>query len=72
MVLVPTANENVEPREDGVRLTGFGVQGLGAPEEPAVQLNPTELLYPFRAVIVPVKFAMVPRKAVSGVFETEI
>jgi hypothetical protein len=72
MVLVPTANENAEPRETGVRLAGFGIQGLGAPEEPAVQLNATELLYPFRAVMVPLKFAKVPRKAVSGVFETEI
>ena len=70
-MLVPIPNKNVEPRELGTRLAGLGVHGTGGLEEPAVQLNPTELLYPFRAVIVPVKFAMVPRKAVSGVFETE-
>jgi hypothetical protein len=43
-----------------VRLPGLGVQGLGGLDEPAVQLNSTELLYPFTAVTVPLKVAVVP------------
>ena len=55
-----------------MRLAGFGVQGLGGLVEPAVQLNATELLYPFTAVTVPLKVGVIPAKAVSGVFETAI
>ena len=72
MLVVPTFTKNAEPREVGVRLTGFGVHGLGGLDDPAEQLNATELLYPFSAVIVPLKLAEVPGKAVSGVFETAI
>jgi hypothetical protein len=48
------------------------VHGLGRLDAPAVQLIATELLCPFSAVIVPLKFTKVARKAVSGVFETAV
>jgi hypothetical protein len=54
-----------------VKLAGDGVQVLGDAVVPAVQLRVTELVYPFTAVIVPLKDAVCPTKAVSGVFETE-
>ena len=52
-MLVPAVSRNAAPLELGVRLIGLGVHGMGGLEPPAVQLNSTELLYPFNPVTVP-------------------
>ena len=69
---LPVVSVNAVPVEAGVRLAGPGVQGLGGPVVPAVQLSATELLYPFTAVTVPVKVGVVPAKAMMFGFETAI
>jgi hypothetical protein len=69
---VPVVRENAVPADAGVKLGGFGVHGLGGLVAPAVQLNATELLYPFTAVTVPLNVGVVPAKTVRGVFGTTI
>jgi hypothetical protein len=56
----------------GVRVFGDGVQLLGGGVEPAVQLSVTELVYPFNAVIVPLKVVVWPRKMLPTELETVI
>jgi hypothetical protein len=69
---LPVVREKAVPVEAGVRLDGFGVQGLGGAVDPSVQLNDTELLYPSDAVTVPLKVGVVPEKAVRVAFGTRI
>jgi hypothetical protein len=42
---------------------------LGGAVAPAIQLKVTELVYPLRALAVPLKVVVCPRKAVCGEFE---
>ncbi len=69
---MPVVSENAVPVDAGVKLSGFGVHGLGGLVDPGVQLKVIELLYPFTAIMVPLNVGVVPENAVSGVFETAI
>jgi hypothetical protein len=54
----------------GTTAAGFAEQFRGVPVVPAEQLRFTLLLYPLTAKIVPLKTAVCPAKAISGLFET--
>jgi hypothetical protein len=56
----------------GVSVEREGVHVLGGALVPAIQLSVIELVYPLRALAVPVKAAVCPTKRVIGELETVI